>query len=150
MPQAEPQISKTSIPDMMTKRHQFMTASKRGDKGVASSVILQLMRRQDENPPRYGITASKKIGNAVIRNRAKRRLREVVRMALGPQAQHGYDYVLIARHNTATIAWDRLLGDFNKALSRAQDPHKENDRKTNKGQFPKTTSFKKNDGGQSS
>ena len=122
MPQAEPQISKTSIPDMMTKRHQFMTASKRGDKGVASSVILQLLCRQDENPPRYGITASKKIGMllfATVPNGGCVKL-SVWHWAL--RHKNGYDYVLIARHNTATIAWDRLLGDFNKALSRAQDP----------------------------
>jgi len=121
MPQAEPHIQRTSIPDILTKRHDFVAASKRGRKGVASSVIVQWRQRHDGRPPRYGITASKKTGNAVKRNRAKRRLREVVRQALTPRAANGHDYVLIARHNTAMVPWPQLLSDFEKALMRAQD-----------------------------
>ena len=120
MPQAEPHTLETSLPDILTKRHDFVAASKRGRKGVASSVILQQRDRGDTAPPRYGITASKKIGNAVIRNRAKRRLRDVVRQVLASEAKSGQDYVLIARHNTASVEWSRLVEDFKKALIRAQ------------------------------
>ena len=119
MPQAEPHIQRTSIPDILTKRSDFVAASKRGDKGVAFSVILQKRDRGDTAPARYGITASKKIGNAVVRNRAKRRLREIVRHVLSGQAEQGCDYVLIARHNTGTVEWAQLVKDFNKALKRA-------------------------------
>lgn len=118
MPQAEPHIQRTSIPDILTKRSDFVAASKRGDKGVAFSVIVQKRDRGDAAPARYGITASKKIGNAVIRNRAKRRLREVVRHVLTNQAQEGCDYVLIARHNTVEVEWAQLVKDFNKALKK--------------------------------
>ena len=118
MPQAEPHIQRTSIPDILTKRHDFVAASKRGDKGVAFSVIVQKRNRGDTAPARYGITASKKIGNAVARNRAKRRLREIVRHVLSGQAEKGCDYVLIARHNTGTVEWDQLVRDFNKALKK--------------------------------
>lgn len=119
MPQAEPHIQRTSIPEILTKRHDFVAASKRGDKGVAYSVIVQRRDRGDDKPARYGITASKKIGNAVIRNRAKRRLREIVRHVLTPQAEQGCDYVLIARHNTPSVEWAQLIKDFNKALKRS-------------------------------
>ena len=59
MPQAEPHIQRTSIPDILTKRSDFVVASKRGDKGVAFSVIVQKRDRDDTAPARYGITASR-------------------------------------------------------------------------------------------
>lgn len=105
--------------EILTKRHDFIAATKSGHKGVASSVIVQLRPRQDDLAPRYGITASRKIGNAVIRNRAKRRLRAIVRAHLPLNAKNGHDYVLIARHNTVSVAWDHLNADFLKALGRA-------------------------------
>ena len=121
MQQAEPHNHRTSIPDILTKRHDFVAASKRGTKGVAYSVIIQIRNRHDDKPARYGITASKKTGNAVIRNRAKRRLREIVRHMLTPLAAQGHDYVLVARHNTADIDWVQLVKDFHKALRRASE-----------------------------
>lgn len=124
MPQAEPHIQRTSIPDILTKRSDFVAASKRGDKAVAFSVIVQKRDRGDTATARYGITASKKIGNAVARNRAKRRLREIVRHVLTGQAEAGNDYVLIARHNTGTVEWGQLVKDFNKALKKTQPQDK--------------------------
>lgn len=85
---------------------------------------MQVRNRQDDAPPRLGLTASKKTGNAVRRNRARRRMREAARHCLDARARKGYDYVLIARHNTATHPWpglvqdlNRLLGDFEKQSS---------------------------------
>lgn len=63
-----------------------------------------------------GFTATKKIGIAVIRNRAKRRLREAARLTLPRLGRPGVDYVFIARHNTAAIGWSRLLDDVESAL----------------------------------
>nr|WP_321360342.1 ribonuclease P protein component [uncultured Hyphomonas sp.] len=63
-----------------------------------------------------GFTATKKIGNAVIRNRAKRRLREAARQLLPRLGQPGWDYVFIARQDTADIGWPRLLDDMESAL----------------------------------
>lgn len=111
--------TETTTPLILTQRRDFVAASKVGLKGVASSLIVQIVRRGDGLAPRYGITASKKIGNAVIRNRAKRRLREVVRLILSEQAELGADYVLIARHNTVSVDWAQLTADFTKALGRA-------------------------------
>ncbi len=108
-------------PQILTKRHDFVAASKSRHKGVASSLIVQLRLRGDDAPPRYGITASKKIGNAVTRNRAKRRLRALVRGYLFGTANvgAGIDYVLIARHNTVSVDWAHLVADIDKALKRA-------------------------------
>ena len=63
-----------------------------------------------------GFTATRKIGGAVIRNRAKRRLREIVRLLLPLHGQPGIDYVFIARATTPDRDWSRLVGDVESAL----------------------------------
>lgn len=63
-----------------------------------------------------GFTATKKIGNAVARNRAKRRLRAASASLLPRYGLSGVDYVFIARQQTGTLAWRRLLDDMEKAL----------------------------------
>ncbi|MCL4159843.1 UNVERIFIED_CONTAM: hypothetical protein GTU68_017970, partial [Idotea baltica] len=66
---------------------------------------------------RIGYTCSKKVGNAVARNRAKRRLREVARVVLPQNGKTGHDYVLIGRRNaTADLPFSQLLCDMEKAL----------------------------------
>jgi ribonuclease P protein component len=105
--------------DVLRQRRDFLAAAKSGHKGVAPSVIVQMRHQQDRITPRYGITASKKVGNAVIRNRAKRRLRALIRGYLPDLAETSTDYVLIARHNTASVGWNTLVADFRKALKRA-------------------------------
>jgi len=64
-----------------------------------------------------GFTATKRIGNAVARNRAKRRLREAARLLLPDAARAGHDYVLIARSEVLTCAFQTLLDDLEKAFS---------------------------------
>ena len=65
---------------------------------------------------RVGYTASRKIGNAVIRNRARRRLRAAMRECLQPVARSGLDYVMIARYDTAKREWQDLVRDVEKAV----------------------------------
>ena len=65
---------------------------------------------------RVGFTASKKIGNAVTRNRARRRLRAVMRQSLQPVARLGLDYVMIARYDTARREWQHLVNDAEKMV----------------------------------
>jgi len=67
---------------------------------------------------RLGITASKKVGNAVARNRARRRLRAVAREVLPAHGTPGYDYVLIARASTALRPFAALADDLVGALRR--------------------------------
>ena len=83
------------------------------------SLVVQARKRAGEAPGDHagaGFTATKKIGNAVIRNRAKRRLREAARQLLPHHGRPGWDYVFIARQDTADIGWPRLLDDMESAL----------------------------------
>ena len=82
--------------------------------------MLQARDRGDGNPTvRVGFTASKKIGNAVFRNRAKRRLRALAREVLAKTGLPGWDYVLVARPDaTVSRAYTDLLADLTQALHR--------------------------------
>jgi len=75
-------------------------------------------RKDDTGAVRVGFTATRRIGSAVVRNRAKRRLREVARLTLPELAKGGCDYVLIARGGTTERPWPRLLDDVKSALIR--------------------------------
>ncbi len=67
---------------------------------------------------RVGITVSRRVGNAVARNRARRRLRAIARETLPGQAKPGHDYVLIGRKGTLSRPYDALRGDLEEALAK--------------------------------
>ena len=82
-------------------------------------MLVQVRARGDAaSVVRVGFTATKRIGGAVVRNRAKRRLREAMRLVGAPLTSAGCDYVLIARGGTADRPWLRLLDDVKSALIR--------------------------------
>ncbi len=108
--------------ETLRKRADFLAAA-RARRQSSDSFLLQARRRApDEADPtiiRVGYTCSKKVGNAVARNRAKRRLREVARMVLPTEGHAGWDYVLIGRAvETAARPFHLLKGDLSKALKR--------------------------------
>jgi ribonuclease P protein component len=103
--------------DRMKRRQEFVAAAK-ASYAAKPSLIVQARNRGDDKPPRVGFTATRKIGNAVIRNRVKRRLREVARMVLSPKALAGHDYVLIGRAGTGEKPFASLIEDLNSALQR--------------------------------
>ncbi|GMG83197.1 ribonuclease P protein component [Paralimibaculum aggregatum] len=107
-------------------RRDFLACA-RARKWVAPGLILQARQRGPDaaGAPRLGFTCSKKIGNAVTRSRAKRRLREAARAALVPAARDGWDYVLIGRPG-ATVArpWTVLVEDVAVALEKVHRPPK--------------------------
>lgn len=74
------------------------------------------------SPPRFGFTATKKLGNAVARNRIRRRLKEVVRLVAPSQARAGCDYVLIAREAAATRLFATLERDLAAAFAALHAP----------------------------
>ena len=83
--------------------------------------IVQMRDRHDDGPARVGFTVSKKVGNAVERNRVRRRLREIVRRAAGEAARPGHDYVLVGRRAGLSAPFRGLLEDFKSALQRLND-----------------------------
>jgi len=82
-------------------------------------VVLQALARDDHGPVRVGVTVTKKIGNAVIRNRTRRRLKEAARLVLAERLVSGADLVLIGRAATRERAFDVLQDDLRRALAKA-------------------------------
>jgi len=104
----------------LTKRTDFLSAA-RAKRQATKGLILQARKRTpDEGDPdlvRVGYTCSKKVGNAVKRNRAKRRLRAIAREVLPAKGQPGWDYVLIGRAGvTVERPYIDLAGDLAYAL----------------------------------
>lgn len=94
-----------------------------GTRFAAPSLVLQARARGAESKEvadiaRFGFTASKILGNAVTRNRARRRLKEAVRLIAAKHAREGYDYVLIARAGTLQRHFTDLTKDLERALGK--------------------------------
>ena len=99
--------SKLQKIDKITKRSDYLRASK-SKYFRSNSFIIQFYNRVDDLEPRYGVTATKKIGNAIKRNKAKRRIRNLVKDLLPKYGKNGYDYVFIAKENLINEDWEVL------------------------------------------
>jgi len=107
---------------LLKKRSEFLFV-RDGRHQARGGVVIQARKNPNHNLIRVGFTVTKKIGHAVIRNRAKRRLRSVCLELLPQLGEQGTDYVFIARDKTANRPYDDLLDDTRKALkSLAQSP----------------------------
>jgi ribonuclease P protein component len=114
------------IIDRLTNRRQFLHVAQ-GRKATGRFVLLQSRACSDEAAVtrglvRYGLTASKKVGNAVARNRARRRLRAAMLELLPIHAAAGNDYVAVARTATVTADWPALLDDLKRLFIRLSPP----------------------------
>lgn len=105
--------------EVMKTRAQFVAAS-RARYQTAPGLTVQVRNRDDGiDTVRVGFTCSKKVGNAVARNRAKRRLREIARLDLPALAKTGHDYVLIGKKDaTANRTFEDLRADLARALAK--------------------------------
>lgn len=109
-------VNPPAIIDRLTIRRQFLHVAQ-GRKAAGRFVLLQARPTADaaaetKGLVRYGLTASKKVGNAVIRNRARRRLRAAMLQLLPLHGRPGFDYVAVARTATVTAEWPALLDDL--------------------------------------
>lgn len=103
--------------ERLRQRADFLAAAT-GIKVPAAAFVLQARKRADTGPVRLGFTVSKKVGNAIERNRVRRRLREIVRLSGARQMQSGHDYVLVGRRAALKTPFDRIAQDFEAALRR--------------------------------
>jgi ribonuclease P protein component len=104
--------------ETLRRRADFLAAG-RGTRTVRPGFIIQAAPRPGEKstaPPRFGFTVTKKIGNAVVRNRIRRRLRAAAKAA-ALHGKAGTDYVLIARTAALTLPFERLVTDLIAGLS---------------------------------
>ena len=108
----------------LRQRRDFLFVQHKGVRQVMTHFILQAAVKPASTASqpafnyRTGVTASKKVGNAVARNRAKRRMRALFRKLECDHAPSGTDYVLVARHSLVQAAWTELLVDFSIAAKR--------------------------------
>ena len=94
----------------LKKNYEFRRLYQRGASAAGGSMVVYC-RKNKLGHNRLGLTASVKLGHAVVRNRARRRLREVYRLN-SPQLRKGWDIILVARGRTVTASWKELNDTF--------------------------------------
>jgi len=109
----------------LKRRSEFLRVAAERNKWVAPGLVLQARPRgPDARDPlpadaiRVGLTVSRKVGGAVARNRARRRLRAAVAAIVAAHGRPGFDYVVIGRQATLSRPFDALLADLQAALGR--------------------------------
>jgi ribonuclease P protein component len=108
----------------LKRRSDFLLVAAKGRKAATHGLVLQILTRNDQAPARIGFTVTKKIGNAVVRNRTRRRLKEAARLELAALPLPGVnlvgvDLVLIGREGTRARAFPVLRDDIRRALRMA-------------------------------
>lgn len=102
--------------DLLTKTQQYTLVYDRGSSWISSSVVMKALPN-GLSLSRYGFSVSRRVGNAVVRNRVKRLFREILRQA---PLQTGWDIVFIARPAAASINYASLEKSINNLLAQAQ------------------------------
>jgi len=103
---------------VLRKRSEFL-AVRRGTKVRGAFVLVEAFDRQDDGIPRVGLTVSRKNGNAVKRNRIKRRLREAVRLHGAGDMADGNDYVIVSTPKVLRAPFEALCADVASAFAQA-------------------------------
>ncbi|MCP1198713.1 ribonuclease P protein component [Notoacmeibacter sp. MSK16QG-6] len=104
-------------PETMKRRREFL-AARRGMKGRGPYFLLELLDRKDDLPPRAGFTVTRRSGNAVIRNRIRRRLKEALRVHAADAMAPGHDYVFVGRPDSLAVDFETLAREMKRRISR--------------------------------
>ena len=120
---AKDDLSEVAPLGRLKRRADFLRVAAGRRKAVTPSLVLQAAAAAPDSEGcgvRVGFTASRKVGNAVMRNRARRRLKAVAAELVAKHARAGLDLVLIARPATCTCAFDDLRRDLLQSLKRTK------------------------------
>ncbi|EKF41179.1 ribonuclease P [Nitratireductor indicus C115] len=103
-------------PARLRKRAEFL-AVRRGEKRRGRLFLLEVLDRGDEDAPRLGITVTKKVGNAVVRNRVRRRIKEACRIHAIHDMAAGRDYVIVARRAVLDAPFASLKDELSRRIA---------------------------------
>jgi len=106
-------------PARLKRRAEFLRVASKGRKAATHGLVLQVLPRDDRDAARVGFMVTKKIGNAVVRNRTRRRLKEAARLEFAVDPIAGVDLVLIGREGTRARSFPDLRDDLRRALRKA-------------------------------
>lgn len=121
LPVAPPQptdLQPLPTPHRLKRRAEFLRAASKGRKAAVHGLVLQALTRDDGHVARIGFTVTKKVGNAVVRNRTRRRLKEAARLLLRERPVSSVDLVLIGRDTTRSRRFTDLIDDLRRALTK--------------------------------
>lgn len=106
----------------LKKRREYLAVAATEKRFVTPSMVLQYRVNPDEQAPALvGFTVTKKMGNAVARNRIRRRLKEVARLVMPEMARAGHEYVVVGRQNAKELPFPALIKEFKFALGRVNN-----------------------------
>jgi ribonuclease P protein component len=114
----DPAAARGRTLDRLKRRPEFLRVASTGKKAAVGGVVLQALARGDVQPARLGFTVTKKVGNAVVRNRTRRRLKEAAKLVFQQRPVAGADLVLIGRDSTRKRNFIALQGDIRRALEK--------------------------------
>ncbi|PSJ57379.1 ribonuclease P protein component [Pseudaminobacter soli (ex Li et al. 2025)] len=112
-----PAAGKTEFPSplRLRKRAEFL-AVRRGEKRRGRLFLMEVLDRGTSDAPRVGFTVTKKVGNAVVRNRIRRRLKEAVRVHAAGDMTPGKDYVIVGREDVLTVPFEQLAAELSRRI----------------------------------
>lgn len=113
--QPEPERVADRPPQRLRKRAEFL-AVRAGEKRRGRLFLLEALARKDDGAPRIGVTVTKKVGNAVVRNRIRRRIKEAVRVHAADDMSPGNDYVIVARRDVLAAPFSTLKAELARRI----------------------------------
>ena len=102
-------------PARLLKRADFL-AVRRGERRRGRFFSLEALDRGDGKAPRIGYTVTKRVGNAIVRNRVRRRLKEAVRVHAAADLRIGHDYVIVGREDVLGAPFDQLKAELSRRI----------------------------------